>query len=76
MGQDQRGVTVRATGSRLWLDREGGLGEDSGFEGSVVGGDELDLDHVLAWGEVREAGGAGLKHPWGESPVEGRPASG
>src|SRR5215217_154110 len=36
-------------------DLEGGLGEDPGFEGGVVGGDELDLEDVLAGGELGEA---------------------
>jgi hypothetical protein len=42
------------TGSRLWFDGEGGLSEDPRFEGGVVGGDELDLHHVLTGGEGGE----------------------
>jgi hypothetical protein len=42
-------------------DGEGGLGEDPGFERGVVGGDELDLDQVLAGSEVRE--------PFGRAPA-------
>jgi Nuclease-related domain len=38
-----------------WLHGEGGLGEDPRFERGVVGGDELDLDQVLARGEVGES---------------------
>jgi hypothetical protein len=38
-----------------WLHGEGGLGEDARIERGVVGGDEFDLDQVLAGGEGGEA---------------------
>jgi hypothetical protein len=42
-------------GSGFMAYGEGGLSEDPRFQWGVVGGDELDLDQVLARGEVRES---------------------